>query len=138
MNIGEIISLVALLFGAVIGLSAMFSPAWASRVVRLVEDPDPLRPGGFSEFRATYGGLFLFSHLMTAILVMNLSGAEGILTTLVVLPLAAGWIGAGVGRLMSLVFDRRQNREPGLIPVWIPLEIILGLAIAAPFLHFLL
>ena len=61
MNIGEIISVVTLLFGAVLGLSAMFSPAWASRIVRLVEDPDPLRPGGYSEFRATYGGLFLFA-----------------------------------------------------------------------------
>ena len=89
MNIGEIISVVTLLFGAVLGLSAMFSPAWASRIVRLVEDPDPLRPGGYSEFRATYGGLFLFAHLMTAILVVNLStGSEDILTTLVVLPLA--------------------------------------------------
>ena len=139
MNIGEIISVVTLLFGAVLGLSAMFSPAWASRIVRLVEDPDPLRPGGYSEFRDTYGGLFLFAHLMTAILVVNLStGSEDILTTLVVLPLAAGWVGAGTGRLMSLVFDRAKNREPGLIPIWIPMEIILGLAIAAPFLHFLL
>ena len=76
---------------------------------------------------------------MTAILVVNLStGSEDILTTLVVLPLAAGWVGAGTGRLMSLVFDRAKNREPGLIPIWIPMEIILGLAIAAPFLHFLL
>ncbi|MAN67192.1 DUF4345 family protein [Hyphomonas sp.] len=138
MNIGEIISLVTLLFGAVLGLSAMFSPAWASKIVRLVEDPDPLRPGGYSEFRATYGGLFLFSHLMTAVLILNLGSAEpDILTTLVVLPLAAGWIGAGIGRLMSLVFDRTKNREAGLIPVWIPMEIILGLAIAAPFLQFL-
>lgn len=138
MNIGEIISLVTLLFGAVLGLSAMFSPAWASKIVRLVEDPDPLRPGGYSEFRATYGGLFLFSHLITAVLILNLGSAEpDILTTLVVLPLAAGWIGAGIGRLMSLVFDRTKNREAGLIPVWIPMEIILGLAIAAPFLQFL-
>ena len=43
MNIGEIISVVTLLFGAVLGLSAMFSPAWATRIVRLVEDPDPLK-----------------------------------------------------------------------------------------------
>ena len=98
MTVGEIISLITLLAGAVLGLSAMFSPAWASRIVRLVEDPDPLRPGGYSEFRATYGGLFLFSHLMTAILVVNLGNSDPeILTSLVVLPLAAGWVGAGVG-----------------------------------------
>ena len=139
MSIGEIISLITLLAGAVLGLSAMFSPAWASRVVRLVEDPDPLRPGGYSEFRATYGGLFLFSHLMTAILLLNLGNTEPeILTVLVVLPLAAGWVGAGVGRLMSRILDRQKNREPGMIPVWIVLEIIFGLAIAAPFIQSLL
>lgn len=139
MSIGEIISLITLLIGAVLGLSAMFSPAWASRVVRLVEDPDPLRPGGYSEFRATYGGLFLFSHLMTAILLVNLGGSEPeILTSIVVLPLAAGWIGAGVGRLMSRILDRIKNREPGMIPVWIVFEIIFGLAIAAPFIQSLL
>jgi len=139
MSIGEIISLITLLVGAVLGLSAMFSPAWASRVVRLVEDPDPLRPGGYSEFRATYGGLFLFSHLMTAILLVNLGGTEPeILTSIVVLPLAAGWVGAGVGRLMSRILDRIKNREPGMIPVWIVFEIIFGLAIAAPFIQSLL
>ena len=139
MSIGEIISLITLLIGAVLGLSAMFSPAWASRVVRLVEDPDPLRPGGYSEFRATYGGLFLFSHLMTAILLVNLGGSEPeILTSIVVLPLAAGWIGAGVSRLMSRILDRIKNREPGMIPVWIVFEIIFGLAIAAPFIQSLL
>ena len=139
MSIGEIISLITLLIGAVLGLSAMFSPAWASRVVRLVEDPDPLRPGGYSQFRATYGGLFLFSHLMTAILLVNLGGSEPeILTSIVVLPLAAGWVGAGVGRLMSRILDRIKNREPGMIPVWIVFEIIFGLAIAAPFIQSLL
>ncbi len=139
MSIGEIISLITLLIGAVLGLSAMFSPAWASRVVRLVEDPDPLRPGGYSEFRATYGGLFLFSHLMTAILLVNLGGSEPeILTSIVVLPLAAGWVGAGVGRRMSRILDRIKNREPGMIPVWIVFEIIFGLAIAAPFIQSLL
>ena len=139
MHFGEIISVIALFFGAVIGLVALFSPAWASRVVRLVEDPDPLRPGGYSEFRATYGGLFLFSHLMTALLVMTLwRGEQALLTTLVVLPLAFGWIGAGFGRFVSLMLDGNKNRAAGLIPVWIPTELLLGLAIAAPFLQFLL
>ncbi|HAE27839.1 MAG TPA: hypothetical protein DCG58_11810, partial [Hyphomonas adhaerens] len=47
------------------------------------------------------------------------------------LPLALGWIGAGIGRLISLFADRDRNRAQGLIPVWIPLEIIIGLAIGA-------
>lgn len=139
MHFGEYISVATLFFGAFLGLAAIFSPAWASRLVRLVEDPDPLRPGGFSEFRATYGGLFLFSHLITAMLVMRLWKADqDILTTLIVLPLAFGWIGAGFGRFMSLILDTSRNRAPGMIPVWIATELAMGLAIGAPFLQFVL
>ncbi|KCZ51418.1 hypothetical protein HY29_06005 [Hyphomonas beringensis] len=139
MHLGEIISVIALFCGTVMGLGALFSPAWASKVVRLVEDPDPLRPGGYSEFRATYGGVFLFAHLITALLVLYLWDGEHQMTTaLVVLPLAAGWIGAAIGRTMSLILDTRKNREPGMIPIWIPTELILGLAIGAPFLQFVL
>ena len=138
MHYGEIISVIALGFGAILGLSALFSPDWASRIVRLVEDPDPAKPGGFSEFRATFGGLFLFSHLMTLVLVVQLSSAPAIyLATLVTLPIAAGWIGASFGRLLSLVLDKDKNRQNGMIPVWIPMEFVTGLAIAAPFLQFL-
>ena len=139
MHFGEVISVITLFFGAFLGLAALFAPGWASRLVRLVEDPDPLRPGGYSEFRATYGGLFLFSHLITAMLVLRLWQAEqDVLTTLIVLPLALGWIGAGFGRFVSLVLDSRKNREPGMIPVWIATELAMGLAIAAPFLQFIL
>lgn len=139
MHFGEVISVAALFFGAFLGLAALFSPAWASRLVRLVEDPDPQRPGGFSEFRATFGGLFLFSHLITALLVMRLwSADQAILTTLIVLPLAFGWIGAGFGRFVSLVLDTDKNRAQGMIPVWIATELAMGLAIAAPFLQFIL
>lgn len=71
MHFSEIIAAIALLFGAVIGLAALFAPDWAARTVRLVPDPAPAMSGGYSEFRATYGGLFLFSHLMTLVLVLN-------------------------------------------------------------------
>ena len=51
------------------------------------------------------------------------------------LPLALGWIGAGLGRLISLLVDKNKNRARGLIPVWIPLEIVLGLAIGSNFIQ---
>lgn len=139
MHYGEIISVITLVLGALMGLGALFSPAWASNVVRLVEDPDPAKPGGYSEFRATYGGLFLFAHLMTAALLITFSrgDAQPVLSLIAVLPLAAGWIGAGFGRTVSLIFDRDKNRQLAMNPVWIPFELIFGLAIAAPFLQFL-
>jgi hypothetical protein len=138
MHYGEIISLIVLGFGAVLGVTALISPNWASGVVRLVADPDPDKPGGYSEFRATFGGLFMFSHLMTAALLLTVSRSDvNLLSLLVVLPLAAGWVGAAFGRTVSLVLDRGKNRANGMIPVWIMMEFLVGLAIAAPILHFL-
>ena len=101
-------------------------------------DPDPEKPGGYSEFRATFGGLFMFSHLMTAALLLTVSRSDvNLLSVLVVLPLAAGWVGAAFGRTVSLLLDREKNRSNGMIPVWIMMEFLVGLAIAAPILHFL-
>ena len=138
MQIGEVISLVVLGAYAVLGAMTMLSPAWMARIVRLVEDPDPERPGGFSEFRATFGGLFMFSHMMTAALLLTVSQSEvNVLSVLVVLPLAAGWIGAAFGRTLSLLLDKQKNRGNGMIPVWIPMEFLSGLAIAAPILQFM-
>lgn len=128
MHVGQIISCTALGAGAVMGLGALISPRWASGVVRLVPDPNPSRPGGYSEFRATYGGLFLMAHFAALIIALRL---PAIYAAFAAMPLALGWIGAGLGRLVSLVADRNKNRAPGLIPVWIPLELFLGLAIGA-------
>lgn len=128
MHYAQIISCVALFAGAAMGAGALISPRWASGVVRLVADPDPARPGGYSEFRATYGGLLLMAHLTAFLITLKLPAVYAAFTAL---PLAFGWIGAGIGRLVSLLADRDKNRAPGLIPVWIPLEIFLGLAIGA-------
>ena len=128
MHYGQIVSCVALGAGAAMGLGALISPRWASGVVRLVADPDPARPGGYSEFRATYGGLFLMVHLCALLIALKL---PAIYAAFAAFPLALGWIGAGLGRLISLLADRQANRAPGLIPVWIPLEILIGLAIGA-------
>jgi hypothetical protein len=128
MHCGQIISCIALASGAAMGLGALISPRWASGVVRLVEDPDPARPGGYSEFRATYGGLFLMAHLSALLIAIYL---PAIYAGFAALPLALGWIGAGIGRSLSLLVDKDKNRARGLIPVWIPLEIIIGLAIGS-------
>lgn len=127
----DLIAIVALGFCAALGLGALFVPKWAAGVVRLVADPDPDKPGGFSEFRATYGGLLLLIHL--TVLIILLQGELGLQYKVFALfPVAMGWIGAGCGRLLSLLLDAKENREKGLIPVWIPLELALGFAILAP------
>lgn len=130
-SIFELISILALGFCAALGLGSLFAPKWAAGVVRLVADPDPEKPGGFSEFRATYGGLLLLIHLSALIIVMQDSLA---LTYKIfaIFPIAMGWLGAGMGRLLSLLMDKDENRENGLIPVWIPMELALGFAILAP------
>jgi hypothetical protein len=132
MSLYFYISAAALLFCALIGLGALISPKWAQGVVRLVPDPDPDRPGGFSEFRATYGGLLFMLHVTALVILVRVGGPIAVIS---VMPLAAGWFGAGIGRMISYVADAKENRSPGLIPVWIPVELALALAIASPVLH---
>lgn len=127
----EIISILALGFCALLGLGSLFAPKWAAGVVRLVADPDPEKPGGFSEFRATYGGLLLLLHLSALLMVAQPElGLQYKIFAL--FPIAMAWIGAGLGRTMSLILDKTENRSNGLIPVWIPMEFALGIAILAP------
>jgi hypothetical protein len=127
----ESIAIVALGFCAALGLGALFAPKWAAGIVRLVADPDPAKPGGFSEFRATYGGLLLLIHL-TVLIIMLQDELALTYKVFALFPVAMGWIGAGLGRTLSLLLDGEENREKGLIPVWISLELALGFAILAP------
>ena len=127
----ELISIIALGFCAALGIGSLFAPKWAAGVVRLVADPDPEKPGGFSEFRATYGGLLLLIHLSALIILMQ-DGLALPYKVFAIFPVAMGWLGAGIGRLLSLLMDKAENRENGLIPVWIPMELALGFAILAP------
>ena len=50
------LSALALAFGAYLGARGLFDPHWAQKLVRLKPDE---QGGGFAEFRATYGGVFL-------------------------------------------------------------------------------
>jgi hypothetical protein len=131
MYYGDILALIGLGFGAVLGLGALFSPDWAAGIVRLKADLE--KPGGYSEFRATYGGLFLMVHLTGFLLVLQ---APPAMATMAVMPIAAGWLGAAMGRVVSMVLDRAKGGDAKIIPIWMGTEIALGLAIAAPILQF--
>lgn len=131
MSLLDLIAVLALGSCAALGAGALFAPKWAAGVLRLVPDPDPEKPGGFSEFRATYGGLLLLIHL-SVLLILLQEQLDLTYKMFALLPVAMGWIGAGMGRTLSLLLDKADNRENGLIPVWIPLEFALGFAILAP------
>ncbi len=125
--IPELIAAAGLAFGCAIGLASLAAPHWAAGVVRLVADPD--KPGGFSEFRATYGGLLAFSHGAALVALLALPALPG---TMAALPLAFGWLGAALGRSLSLLLDRTELRAPAMNPVWIATELTLAIAIALP------
>lgn len=132
MHFTEIISLAGLGIGALLGLGSLFAPDWAAGVVRLKADPE--KPGGYSEFRATYGGLLLLTHMTSFILVLH---APPSISVVAALPMAMGWFGAAIGRTLSMVLDRDKGGDAKIIPIWMSTEIALGLAIAAPILQFL-
>lgn len=132
MPFTEILAIIGLGFGAALGLGALIAPEWASGVVRLKADPE--KGGGYSEFRATYGGLLLMVHGVALVIVVMTPPAGSVL---VVLPLAAGWLGAAMGRAIALAFDRERLGNAGIIPIWMATEVALALAIGAPVLQFL-
>jgi hypothetical protein len=132
MLVSSIIAALALLLCALLGLGALLAPRWAQGVVRLQPDPAPGKEGGFSEFRATYGGLLFMIHMTALAVLFTVPPAFALFA---LMPVAAGWFGAGIGRLVSYLVDTRANRGPGMMLVWIPMELALGLAIAAPVLQ---
>jgi hypothetical protein len=100
-----LLNALALTFGAALGARALFDPHWAARLVRLREDG----AGGFAEFRATYGGVFLGLHLIAlAFTLKYVTGGENIAGALAVgaaAALSVGWAGAAFGRIVSMWRD---------------------------------
>ena len=79
------------------GLLGLIWPQQVSKVVGL-ELPGRL---GVSEFRATYGGLFIGAGV--AVLAIGTADAA--------LVLGAAWLGAFAARMVSLVIDRNASKE---------------------------
>jgi hypothetical protein len=105
------LSALALLFGAALGARALIDPDWAARFVRLKQDE---QGGGFAEFRATYGGVFLFLHLVallfTAIYLWGGEYVVGVCATGAGAAVAAGWGGSAFGRMISIWRDGADTR----------------------------
>lgn len=122
----------ASLVGFALGLKGFFDPRWAGRLVGLQAAPE--KPEGFSELRATYGGLFAGAHLASLALFLGavfipalVSYALGACAVL-----ALAWIGTATGRVWSLLFDA----IPRTAFAWgsVGFEAVLGLAFAGPWL----
>jgi len=79
------------------GLVGLIWPQQVSKVIGL-ELPGRL---GVSEFRATYGGLFIGA----GVAVLAIGSADAALV------LGAAWLGAFAGRVVSLVIDRNTSKE---------------------------
>jgi hypothetical protein len=132
-----IVSALGMAFGAYLGLRGLLDPRWASRLVRLKEDE---QGGGFAEFRATYGGVFLGLHAAGLALTLQYlrSGHEviGVAATGAVAALAFGWAGAAFGRLVSMWRDAGTATPFNRLSVGV--ETALALAIGAPWALWLL
>jgi len=120
----QYMSLAGLAFGMFAGFIALFRPAAIANTLRL--QPVPGRPGGYAEFRATFGGVFFMIHLTAFITVLHIRPTISIFA---VLPISMAWFGAAFARMASMLLDKEQNGEGGINRYWVILELIIGLLI---------
>jgi len=126
---------IAALIGGAMGLLSLIRPRWGAGVVRLT--PETERPGGWAEFRASYGGaLFLLHGAVLLTLAMSGQAGEG---SVIGASFAAAcyWIGMGLGRIVSLVADASKGVRTGYNVFGTAFELAVGIALLAPFLNHL-
>jgi hypothetical protein len=132
-----VLNALALAFGGFLGARGLIEPKWAARLVRLREDE---QGGGFAEFRATYGGVFLGLHAVALFFTLRwLSGGEAVLGALAVgaaAVVAAGWAGAMLGRVISLSRDAGSDTKFNRVSAGV--EAGMALLIGGPWLAWLL
>jgi hypothetical protein len=122
----------ALLLGAALGARALIDPEWAAKFVRLKADE---QGGGFAEFRATYGGVFVGLHLVALVFTLfYLWGGEyviGVCATGAAAVVAAGWAGAAFGRVIAMW---RDGADTNFNRMSAGVEITMAFAIGMPWL----
>lgn len=119
--------------GAGLGAYAMVDPKWAARLVRLAEGG----PGGFAEFRGTFGGLFfgsqaagLFFMVPAALEIEALGGVPTVWAALGAAAVCgAMWIGTAIGRVASMALDGTGTKFNQASAA---LEVVVGALILAP------
>ena len=125
-----IVSALALTIGVYLGVRGLIDPRWASRLVRLQADE---QGGGFAEFRATYGGVFLGLHIVgLAFALYYLRTGHpvmGVAAIGAVAVLSAGWGGAAFGRLIAIW---RDGADTQFNRFSVGFEVLMAAAIGAP------
>ena len=99
VSVGVVLSLSGLLIGLGLGAMGLLAPRRALRFVGLKEDAAE----GLGEVRATYGGVFIALELVAAALLLGRDDSAGMVVA------GAAWLGAALGRVVSLVVDGRRT-----------------------------
>ena len=133
MDLFQIPAIGAAAIGCAMGAASLLVPRWGASVVRL--QPDPRWKGGWSEFRASYGGALFLGH--AAVLLTYVMQAQAGVGALMGASFAMGayWIGMMIGRIVSIITDHDQHQtRTGYNAASVVFESLLGLALWAPFL----
>ena len=132
-----LLNALALVFGAFLGARGLVDPHWAARLVRLQPDE---QGGGFAEFRATYGGVFLGLHLGALFFTAKwLLGGEAVIGAMAAgagATLALGWAGAAGGRALAIWRDAGAGTRFNKLSLAV--EGALALTIGGPWLLWML
>ncbi len=132
MPLSWIIAGFAAVIGAFMGLMSLLVPRWGASVVRLA--PDPRWKGGFAEFRSSYGGGLLLAHAAVLLtLVMSFQAGAGSVVG-ASFAVALYWIGMALGRIVSMAADAERETRTSYNAAGVGFELLMGLALAAPFL----
>lgn len=122
----------ALAFGLALGVKGMIDPNWAAKLVRLKPDE---QGGGFAEFRATYGGLFAFTHVVGLYFslqwIFEGEFVIGVYAAGAAAVLCAAWVGTAIGRVWSMLADNTRTRFNAISA---GVEALTGLLIGLPWL----
>jgi hypothetical protein len=131
------LSALALGFGVYLGGRGLLDPHWAQKLVRLKPDD---QGGGFAEFRAVYGGVFLGLHVVALVFVLSwvLGGEASVGATAIgaTATIAASWLGAAFGRWLSM--RRDSETRTAFNRLSIAIEIAMSVLVGAPWLLWLL
>ena len=133
MGPGVIAAGLAALMGSGMGLASLIVPRWGASVVRL--QPVETEKGGWAEFRASYGGFFLFMHL--AVLMAIAMQAQASMASVIASGFAVGaaWIGMALGRILSMIVDHAEREtRTRYNAMAVAFEAAMGLALMAPFI----
>ena len=119
--------------GCVMGAASLLVPRWGATVVRL--QPDPRWRGGWSEFRASYGGAFFLAHaaILLTFVMQTQAGMAALMGTS--FAMGAFWMGMALGRIVSMAADHGQHQtRTGYNAAAVVFESLMGLALWVPFL----